>query len=78
MGAIPAAHLGAAYSLPSWDTNYSNLEKQLLKKINNAETVHLALRNAFKHDDPGLTELLLELYQKSPSMFSGVLSRFDK
>ncbi|TRX98548.1 hypothetical protein FHL15_000622 [Xylaria flabelliformis] len=61
-----------------YETNYSNVEKVLLMKVNFQETVRLVLRNAFLHDDPVLTQEMLALYQACPSLFSKVLSRADR
>ncbi|KAI1485633.1 hypothetical protein F5X96DRAFT_674446 [Biscogniauxia mediterranea] len=61
-----------------YETNYSNVEKVLLMKLNFQETVRLVLRNAFLHDDPELTQEMMELYHKCPSLFSKVLSRADR
>lgn len=61
-----------------YETNYSNVEKVLLMKVNFQETIRLVLRNAFKHDDPELTAEMLDLYQRCPNLFSKILSRADR
>lgn len=66
------------FKLRVYETNYSNVEKQLLMKMNISETVRLGLRNAFKHDDPELTDVLQQLYAQCPVTLGGILSRSDK
>lgn len=58
--------------------NFLNIEKILLMKMNFQETCRFVLRNAFKDDDPELTEQMLELYRKCPSMFEKVLTRVEQ
>lgn len=61
-----------------YETNYSNVEKILLMKVNFQETMRLLLQNAFQHDDPELTSEMLALYQQCPTLFNTVLSRTDR
>ena len=61
-----------------YETNYSNVEKVLLMKLNFQETLRLVIQNAFNRDDPDLTKEMLELYQDCHSLFSKVLSREDQ
>lgn len=61
-----------------YETNYSNVEQILLQKYNVEETLRLALRNAFREEDPDLTAKLSDLYLNCPSLFTKVLSRADQ
>ena len=61
-----------------YETNYSNIEKVLLMKVNFQETMRLLLQNAFQHDDPELTAEMISLYQQCPTLFNKVLSRTDR
>jgi hypothetical protein len=47
-------------------------------KINFQETLRFVLNNAFKNDDPELTQELGELYRECPTLFGKVLSRTDQ
>ncbi|KAI0470229.1 hypothetical protein F4859DRAFT_515755 [Xylaria cf. heliscus] len=61
-----------------YETNYSNIEKVLLTKINSQITLRLVLRNAFRHDDPGLTDDVQALYKHCPTLFKRALARSDQ
>ncbi|KAI2473598.1 hypothetical protein F4781DRAFT_379564 [Annulohypoxylon bovei var. microspora] len=61
-----------------YETNYSNVEKILLTKLNTQLTLRLIFRNAFKYDDPDLTAELQDLYRKCPNLFRRILARSDK
>lgn len=60
-----------------YETNYSNIEKILLEKLNTAKTIRLVLRNGAS-DDGELTQDLQELYREAPSLFRSVLSETDR
>ncbi|EAQ88802.1 hypothetical protein CHGG_05421 [Chaetomium globosum CBS 148.51] len=66
------------FKIRVYETNYSNVEKILLMKVNFQETMRLLLQNAFQHDDPELTSEMLALYQQCPTLFNKVLSRTDR
>ncbi|ROW07924.1 hypothetical protein VMCG_03429 [Cytospora schulzeri] len=61
-----------------YGTNYTNIEKVMLMKVNVQETIRFVLRNAFQHSDPDLTVKLTDLYQKCPDLFDQVLARADR
>lgn len=60
-----------------YETNFSNIEKILLEKLNVTKTARLVLRNVTA-DDNNLTDDLVELYKEAPSLFSKVLSETDR
>lgn len=47
-------------------------------KFNVRETIRFVLRNAFKEQDPELTQTLTELYTQCPTLYDQVLSRQDR
>lgn len=61
-----------------YGTNYTNIEKVMLMKVNVQETIRFVLRKAFQHSDPALTASLANLYQKCPDLFNQVLARADR
>jgi len=61
-----------------YETNFSNVESALLLKLNTQTTLRLVLRNAFRHDDPGLTESMQLLYKRCPRLFSRALTGTDQ
>jgi hypothetical protein len=61
-----------------YETNYSNIEKVLLMKLNFQETIRMILRNAFLVTDPDLTAEIIALYQQCPHLFSRTLNRADR
>jgi len=61
-----------------YETNFSNVESALLLKLNTQTTLRFVLRNAFRHDDPGLTESMQLLYKRCPRLFSRALTGTDQ
>ncbi|RYC61611.1 hypothetical protein CHU98_g4607 [Xylaria longipes] len=61
-----------------YETNYSNVEKVLLMKLNSQLTIRLLLRNAFNYDDPSLTADMQQLYRECPNLFRRALARTDR
>jgi hypothetical protein len=53
-----------------FETNFSNVEKILLEKINVAKSIRLVLRNAHDTDDEDLTRSMQEIYREAPTLFS--------
>ncbi|KAI1207273.1 uncharacterized protein F4807DRAFT_435103 [Annulohypoxylon truncatum] len=66
------------FKIHVYETNYSNIEFVLLMKINTRLSLRFVLRNAFRDDDPGLTNEIQELYQKCPTLFKSSLSHTDR
>jgi len=61
-----------------FETNFPNVEKILLEKINVEKSIRLVLRNAHDTDDEDLTRNMKEIYREAPSLFSRVLSKTDQ
>ncbi|KAI2628156.1 hypothetical protein GGS21DRAFT_492800 [Xylaria nigripes] len=61
-----------------YETNYSNIEKVLLMKLNSQLTIRLVLRNAFANEDPDLTTELQQLYKQCPNLYRRTLARTDR
>ncbi|KAK3403030.1 hypothetical protein B0T20DRAFT_449951 [Sordaria brevicollis] len=61
-----------------YETNYSNVEKVLLMKVNFQQTARLLLLGSFREDDPELTTAMIDLSRQCPTLFDMVLSHSDR
>ncbi|KAI8171048.1 hypothetical protein KHU50_005759 [Colletotrichum sp. SAR 10_65] len=61
-----------------YETNFREVEKLLLQKVNMQMTMRLLLRNAFFFDDAELTLQMSRLYKSCPTLFDSILPRTDR
>ena len=60
-----------------YSTNHSNVERQLLRRQNFQQTIRLILLKSFETSDPGLTALMLDIYQDAPTLFESLLPKSE-
>jgi len=61
-----------------FETNFSNVEKILLEKINVEKSIRLVLRNVHDTDDEDLTRNMKEIYREAQAYFPGFFRRLTK
>ena len=66
------------YKLDVYNTNFQNVERDLLESENLRQTVRLLLQDAFIIAEPVLTQLLKELRDECPLLFNKLLPKSER
>src|SRR6202007_2891778 len=61
-----------------YNTNHHQVEKDLLTKENERQTIRFILSNAFQYSDPELTKLVQNMFVECPVLFNSILPRSEQ
>ena len=61
-----------------YQTNHIDVEKHLLLHEGLRQSVRLLLMDAFKEDEPTITEVVKELYRNCPTLFQVLITRSEQ
>jgi hypothetical protein len=61
-----------------YNTNHSNVERQLLLQENLRQTIRLILLNAYKESELPLTRMIQELHDRCPTLFENLLTKSEQ